>query len=112
MGYEDFLSYFSIIATFYSFPMNEDTRQRILNLGSNIKENILWALFFKFFFKKERKDFSTTQTPFLMLEAKKVNSSTIIDSSSIKFNKDGKTSGTFLSFKIIDIVEFNTLFSN
>jgi hypothetical protein len=82
--------------------MNEDTRQKLLNLGSNIKESTLWALFFSKFLKKERKDSSTTQTSFLMLEAKEVDSSTIIDSPSIKFYKDGKILRTSLSFKIME----------
>jgi hypothetical protein len=37
MGYKDLLSYSSTIATHYSLPINEDTRQRLLNLESNIK---------------------------------------------------------------------------
>jgi hypothetical protein len=47
-----------------------------------------------------------------MLEAKEDNSSTIIDSFSIRFYKDGKTSNTSLSFKIMDIAKFSTSFSN
>jgi hypothetical protein len=47
-----------------------------------------------------------------MLKAREVNSSTIIDSSSIRFYKDGKTSSTSLSFKIMDVTEFNTSLNN
>jgi hypothetical protein len=47
-----------------------------------------------------------------MLDAKEINSSTIIDSSSIKFYKKGKTLGAPLSFKTMDIVEFITSLNN
>jgi len=46
--------------------MNEDTKQRLLNLESNIKENILWILFFSKISKKKRKEFNITQIFFLM----------------------------------------------
>jgi hypothetical protein len=105
MGYKDLLSHFSL-------PTNEDTRQRLLDLGSNIKENILWAFFSPIVFKKKRKDSNTTQTSFLILNAKEINSTTTIDSSSIKFCRHGITSGAFLTFKTMDMVEFKTSFSN
>jgi len=112
MGYKDLISYSSTIATPCSLPINEDTRLRLLNLGCNIKENILWAFFSSIFFKKERKDSNTTQTSFLMLDAKKVNSSTIIDSSSIKFYRNDKILSAFLSFKTMDITEFKASLSD
>jgi hypothetical protein len=68
---------------------------------------MLWALFSSNFLKKERKDSSTTETSFLMLEAKEINSSTIIDSSSVRFCKDGKILRTSLSFKIMKITKFS-----
>jgi hypothetical protein len=40
MGYNALLSYCSTIGTPYSLPTYEKTRQKPLNLGSNIKENI------------------------------------------------------------------------
>jgi hypothetical protein len=49
-----------------SSSMNEDTKQRLLNLESNIKENILWFLFFSKISKKKRKDSNITQIFFLM----------------------------------------------
>jgi len=54
-GIQGFLIIFLNITTPCSLPMNENTRWKLLNLGSNIKENILWALFFSNFLKKERK---------------------------------------------------------
>ncbi len=48
--------------------------------------------------KKERKA-NTKQTSFLMLNEKKVNSSTTIDSSSIKLCKKGKTLGASVNLK-------------
>jgi hypothetical protein len=47
-----------------------------------------------------------------MLKAEKVNSSTTIDSSSIRFYKDGKLSCTSLSFKNMDIAKFTALFND
>jgi len=58
------------------------------------------------------KDINTIQTSFLMLKAEKVNSSTTIDSSSIRFYKKGKLPCTFLSFKIMDIAEFSALLND
>jgi len=112
MGYKDLLSYSSTMVTPCSLPINEDTRLKFLNLGFNIKENILRALFSLSFFKKERKDFNTTQTSIPMLDAKEVNSSTTIDSSSIKFCEEGITSSAFYSFKTMDIAEFRASLSN
>jgi hypothetical protein len=95
MGYKDLQSYSSTIATPCSLPINENTSQWFLNLGSNIKENILWAFFSSNIFKKENKDSNTTHISFLMLNAKEVNSSTTIDSFFINFCKKGKTLGDF-----------------
>jgi hypothetical protein len=57
------------------------------------------------------KDINTIQTSFL-LKAEKVNSSTTIDSSSIRFYKKGKLPCTSLSFKIMDIAEFSALLND
>jgi len=72
--YKDFLSYSSIKATPYSLPTNEDIIQRFLNLGSNIKEIILWAFMFSYFFNNEKKESNTLITSLLMLESIKDNS--------------------------------------
>jgi hypothetical protein len=66
-----------------SQPIKEDIKQRLLNLGSNIKDNILWV-FFSYFLKNEKKESNTIQTFFLMLEAKQINSKATIESSSIR----------------------------
>jgi hypothetical protein len=47
-----------------------------------------------------------------MLNAKEVNSSTTIDSSSVKFYKEGKTLGAILSFQTMDIAKFRASLSN
>jgi hypothetical protein len=70
MGYKDLLSYSSTIATPCSLSINENTSQRFLNLGSNIKENRLWVFISSDIFKKEKKDSNTTHISFLMLNAK------------------------------------------
>ncbi len=49
IGYKDFLTYSWIRATFCSFPTNEDIIQRLLNLGSNIKETILRDFLLSYF---------------------------------------------------------------
>ncbi len=64
--------------------MKEDTKQRFLNLESNIRANILCVFLSSNFFKKERKLSRTPQTSFLMLEAKQINSRATLESSSIK----------------------------
>lgn len=52
--YNDFLSYSFIIEIPCSWPMNEDTKWRLFNFGSNIEENMLWGFFSHIFFKIER----------------------------------------------------------
>ncbi len=51
-----FLSYSSMIALPCSWPISEDTRWKVLNLGSNIKESILWAFLFSFFLRRKEKN--------------------------------------------------------
>jgi hypothetical protein len=89
MGYKDFLSYSLITTTFYSHSINENIKQRLLNLRFNIKENML-CNFLSYFFKTERKESKTTQTSFLIFEINKVNSITTHESSSIKLSKKAK----------------------
>jgi hypothetical protein len=63
-------------------------RQRLLNLTSNIKDNMLWAFFSSYLLWRERKKSKTSQTSLLMLETKfKDNSKAIPKSSSIKLTK-------------------------
>ncbi len=71
IGYKVFLSYSSTRATPCSLPTNDDTIRRLLNLMSNIKKFMLWAFLFSYFFKNERKKFSTLITSLLMSEANK-----------------------------------------
>ncbi len=71
---KDFFSYSSTIVLPCSRPIIEDTRWRVLNLGSNIKGSILWAFLSSYYFKKERKKSKTWTTSFFMLEAKHDNS--------------------------------------
>jgi hypothetical protein len=84
MGYKDLLSYSSTIVTPCSLPINENTKQTFLNLESNIKGKNIMGFSFLQNFSRKKKDSNTTQTSFLMLDAKEVNSSTTIDSFSIK----------------------------
>jgi hypothetical protein len=65
----------------YSRLINEDTKWKLLNLGFNIKENILWSFSLHIFLLKK---FNTPQTLFLMLEVKQANSIVKFESSSIK----------------------------
>jgi len=48
----------------------KDLKPRVLNLGSNIKENILWNFFFSYFLEKKFKNSKLQQLFFLMLETK------------------------------------------
>jgi hypothetical protein len=47
-----------------------------------------------------------------MLDVKEINSSTIIDSSSIKLCRNGIILSAFLIFKTMDIAKFKASFSN
>ncbi len=87
MGYKNFLSFSSIRTTPCSLPTNEDTIQRLLNLGFNIKETILWAFLLSYFLKNEKKESNTLITSLLTLQASKDNSSRTTESSFIKIFK-------------------------
>jgi hypothetical protein len=55
IGYKNSLSYSSTRLTPSSCPTNENNIQRLLNLGSNLKEIMLWFFYFHMFLKwKER----------------------------------------------------------
>jgi len=56
-------------------PINKETNQRILNLGSNIKDNMLWDVFFHFF--KMKKSSKISHISFLMLDASTDNSKAV-----------------------------------
>jgi hypothetical protein len=84
MGYKDLLSQFSTIPTACSLPINENTRQRLLNLDLTSKKTYYGLSFLQFF--QERKEKFQHNTNFLSnVKCKEVNSTTTIDSSSIKF---------------------------
>jgi hypothetical protein len=83
MGYKVFLSYSSTIDTPYSLPTYEEIRQRLLNLGSCIKANMLCAFFSSYVFINKRKESKSPNTFDLMFEAKLVNSKKIPKSTSI-----------------------------
>jgi hypothetical protein len=84
IGYKDFLSFSSTRATPCSLPTNQGIVQRLLNLGSHIKETILWAFLLSYFLKNERKKSNTLITSLSILQASKDNSLRTIESSSIK----------------------------
>ncbi len=92
--------------------MKEYTKQRYLNLGSNIKSNILCVFILSIFFKKERNLYKIPQTSFLMLKAKQINSSATQKSSSIRVQKDGAFCGFSLNFKLMEMVEWIASFNN
>ncbi len=113
IGYNDIVSYCSIIVNPWSWPMKEDTKWKLLNLGSNnIKVNIICAFLSSNFFKKERKMSKTPQTSFLMLEAKHINSSATLKSSSIKVWKDGAFCDFSFNFKLMEMAKWKASLSN
>jgi len=73
MTYNAFLSYCSTIDIPYCLPTYEETRQKFLNLGSSIKDNMLCVFFSSYIFKNERKEAKIPNTSNLMLETKVVN---------------------------------------
>jgi hypothetical protein len=62
MGYKALLSYSSTIDTHYSLPTYEETKLKLLNLGSSIKANMLCVLFSPYVFMDERKESKTPNT--------------------------------------------------
>ncbi len=112
IGYKDFLSYSSTRLTFCFHPTKEDIIWNLLNLGSNIKEIILWVSLFSYFVRNKREESNTSQTSLLMLKATKTNSSTIIESSSIKVSNEGTIWFSSLSLKFMEIVKCNASLSN
>jgi hypothetical protein len=58
----------------WSWPNKEDTKKKIINLGSNIRAKTLCAFLLSNFFKKEKKLSRTPQNSFPMLKVKQINS--------------------------------------
>jgi hypothetical protein len=76
-----------------SRPIDEDIKCKLLNLESNIKKTCYEPFFSSYFLPQKKKIKSKIpQTYFLILKAKKANSSTKMDSSSIKLSKELKIS--------------------
>jgi hypothetical protein len=88
MGYNTFLSYSTTNIPCY-LPKSEETRQKLLNIRSSIKDNMLYVFFSSYVLKNERKEFKTPNTFNLMLEAKVVNFNETLMSSSMKDSKEG-----------------------
>jgi len=84
----------------YSQSMKEDTKWRLLNLGFNIKDNIL-CVFFSYISIKERKESKSLHIFFLMLQAKVINSIATLESSFIKVLNEGSP----FNFKFMDMAK-------
>jgi hypothetical protein len=85
-------------------------KRKVLNLRSNIKENILWDFFLHISLRRKENN-STPTTSFLMLETKHENSKATFASSSSKLSKIAK-SISFLNYRLMDKEEFNASFNN
>ncbi len=92
--------------------MKKNIKWKLLNLGSNIKANILCVFFSSNLFKKERKLFKTPQTSFLMLQAKQINLGATFESSSIMVKKDGAFFGSSLNFKLMEMAKWKPSLNN
>jgi len=78
-----------------SQPIKENINLKLLNIESNIKANILWALLSSYLVKKERKESMTIVISFLIFFAKFSNLEIKLESSSsIKALNEGD--GSFL----------------
>jgi len=60
--------------TTYSRPIKNETNLKLLNLGFNIKDNMLCVLFPSYFLKNERKPSKMPHTSLLMLDVSNDNS--------------------------------------
>jgi hypothetical protein len=65
-------------------PIRDETNLRLLNLGSNIKDNMLCVLFPSYFKNNERKPSKMPHISLPMLNVNNDNSQVITESSSIK----------------------------
>jgi hypothetical protein len=80
------LSYSSIIATPCLRPMNEEIKQRLLNAGSNIKNNNFFIFIFLHIFKGMKQKKSKIYIYFFFnLDVNKFNSPSRIGSFSLSF---------------------------
>jgi hypothetical protein len=93
-------------------PIKDKTDLKLLNLRSNIKENMLCALFPSYFLKNERKPSKAPHTSLLMLNESNDNSWATTKSSSIKSYKLNEIPDLKKKFKLIVIVTFKALKSN
>jgi hypothetical protein len=109
MGYKVFILYFSTMNLPCSRPINENIKCTFLNLGSNIKDNVLWTFFSLYFFKRNQKS-KTPQTLF-MSKVKNPNSRTRMDSYSINYQKNLNFRLIF-NFKQMEMAEFKTSLNN
>jgi len=80
----------------------------ILKPGFNIKDIILRAFMFSYFFKNERKDSRTLITSLLMLEANKNNSLKIMQLSSTRLSNEGIILFSSFNFKLMEIKKCKT----
>jgi len=101
MGYNILLSYCSTIDISYFLPTYEETKERLLNLRSNIKYNMLYVFFSSYVVKNERKESKTSTTFGLMLEAKVVNSKENPTSSFMRDSKEGFKCISSLALKLM-----------
>jgi len=68
-------------------PIRDETNLRLLNLGPDIRDNMLCDLFSSYFLKNERKPSQTPYIFLLMLDASNDNYKATTISSSIKSSK-------------------------
>jgi hypothetical protein len=93
-----------------SQPIKDETNLKLLSLGSNIKDNMLCALFLSYFLKNEKKPSKMPHIFLLMLDANNDNSWATTKSPSIKSYK--LNSRFSFKFQVIVIITFKALESN
>jgi hypothetical protein len=84
------------------------TKHKFLNLGSNIKNMMLWPFFSSFFFH----NLFLKNTSNLFFNVKKSNSRITVDFCSIKLSKKTKIHVSSFNFKQMDMIKFKTLLNN
>jgi hypothetical protein len=89
-------------------PIRDETNLRLLNLGPDIRDNILCDLFSSYFLKNERKPSQTPYIFLLMLDASNDNFKATTISSSIKSSKLDEISFLKKKIKVIVIIAFKT----
>ncbi len=73
---------------------------------------MLWAFFFSYFLRNEKKESRTPQTFFLMLEANTDNSRVIAESTSINWSKFYTIPTSFFNLELIVMTLFRASLSN